>query len=328
MKTALNVSDATMEAEPDHEAIVVRHPAAGVPHEIATRRAWIAYASICLLWGTTFLGIRVAIETIPTLLVPALRFLGAGAILFVIALATRAKFPATAREWRDQAVAGILMSAVGNTLVVWAEHSITSGMAALLAATIPIWMTILEAILGEARITRRKVAGLALGFGGVAVLVAPAIGAPDISLKFFLGVGAMQLSAIAWNCGTLYSKKRRAGGDAMALASIQMLAGGTAIGTVALLFGPHDAGPFSARSVGALLYLMIFGSVIAYTAFMYALPRLGAGKLSSYAYVNPAVAVVVGAIVLHETVTLRIFVAMAVILAGVALIQLEKRIVR
>ena len=284
--------------------------------------AYLAFAAICVIWGTTFVGIRVAIETIPTLLVSGLRFIAAGLILLFIAGLTGARFPRRAEEWRAQIVSGILMTAAGNTLVVYAEHELTSGLAALLAATIPIWMALMEGILGLSTLTRRKVAGLALGFGGVGVLVAPAIGRPDLSWPFFLAVGAMQLNAICWNSGSLYSRRHPASSDPMANAVVQMLAGGLVVTALAFVTGQ---GPrlamFSVRSTFALLYLTIFGSVIAYTAYNYALSKISAGRVSSYAYVNPIVAVVVGALVLNEPVTMRMICAMLVILAGVAVIQ-------
>ena len=289
------------------------------------RRAWLAYAVICVVWGTTFLAIRVAIETIPTLYVNAIRFIGAGSILLLLSLIVRARFPKGLADWRNTIINGVLMSAISNTLVVYSENFLASGLAALLAAMIPIWMAVLESIIGEAPMNRRKFAGLALGFAGVALLVAPAIGKPDTSLKFFLAVFLMQVNAIIWNIGTLRSKRYKSAADPMAMASIQMLSGGLAVFTLSLILGHHAPMHFSTRSLLAVLYLMIFGSVIAYSAYIYALGKLPAGKLSSYAYVNPAVAVVVGWMFLSEPLTLRMILAMAVILGGVALIQLDKR---
>jgi drug/metabolite transporter (DMT)-like permease len=286
--------------------------------------AYLAFAAICVIWGTTFAAIRVAIETIPTLLVGGIRFLVAGALLLVVARLVGARFPKSAREWRDQAVAGVLMAGAGNTLVVYAEHTLTSGLAALLAATIPIWMAAMEAILGLSALTARKVGGLVLGFCGVGLLVAPAIGRVDLSGRFLLAVGAMQLSAICWNGGTLIARRHRGSADPMAAAVVQMLAGGFATALAAFASGERPAAAmFSARSTAALLYLAVLGSVVAYTAYNYAQTKLSAGQVSSYAYVNPAIAVITGALLLREPVTLRMIAAMAIILAGVALIQIR-----
>jgi drug/metabolite transporter (DMT)-like permease len=287
--------------------------------------AYAAFAAICVIWGTTFAAIRVAIETIPTLLVGGIRFLIAGMLLLFIARLSGARFPKSTREWRDQVIAGLLMAGAGNTLVVYAEHALTSGLAALLAATIPIWMAAMEAILGLSSLTRRKIAGLVLGFGGVGLLVAPAIGRAELSGRFFLAVGAMQLSAICWNGGTLISRRHRAGADPMAAAVVQMLAGGVAVSLAALAAGERPAlSMFSVRSSIAVLYLAVLGSVVAYTAYNYAQTKLSAGQVSSYAYVNPAIAVLTGALLLREPVTLRMIVSMVIILAGVALIQIGR----
>jgi drug/metabolite transporter (DMT)-like permease len=286
---------------------------------------YVAFAAICIIWGTTFAAIRVAIETIPTLLVGAVRFLIAGLLLFVIARLSGARFPKSRTEWRDQVIAGVLMAGAANTLVVYAEHELTSGLAALLAATIPIWMAAMEAILGLSSLTWRKVAGLVLGFGGVALLVAPAIGRLETSVRFFLAVGAMQLNAILWNGGTLIARRHRATADPMAAAVVQMLAGGVAVSLVALAAGERPTlEMFSVRSSIALLYLAVLGSVVAYTAYNYAQTKLSAGKVSSYAYVNPAIAVLTGALLLREPVTVRMIVSMVIILAGVALIQIDR----
>lgn len=284
--------------------------------------AYIAFAAICVIWGTTFVAIRIAIETIPTMLVSGLRFLGAGLMLLFIAALIGARFPRRAEEWRAQIVSGILMSAIANTLVVYSEHVLTSGLAALLAAMIPIWMALMESATGLSSLNGRKIFGLALGFGGVGLLVAPAIASPDLSLPFFLAVGAMQLNCICWNTGSLYSRRHPASSDPMANAVVQMLSGGVVITSIALISGETPAlTMLSVRSTLALVYLAVFGSVIAYTAYNYALSKLSPGKVSSYAYVNPLVAVIVGAVVLDETVTLRMISAMAIILAGVAVIQ-------
>jgi drug/metabolite transporter (DMT)-like permease len=280
--------------------------------------AYIAFVAICLIWGTTFLAIRVAVETIPTLALTAMRFMGAGTILLTICIIRRERFPTERRVWIDQALNGIVMVSIANTCVVWAEHYITSGLAALLAAMIPLWMGVLEAATGTAPFTTRKSAGLLLGFAGVAILVAPGLRAPETNLQFFLAVGAMQINCIGWNVGALRSKMRPANAGPMAVATIQMLTGGILLTLVTLVTGDFTRVVFTTRSLAALLYLMLFGSVIAYSAFLYALGRISPGKLTLYAYVNPAVAVIVGWLLLREPITIQMIVAMLVILGGVA----------
>jgi drug/metabolite transporter (DMT)-like permease len=311
------------------EAEAVRHEVLPFPaaRPDSLTGPYSAFAAICIIWGTTFVAIRVVIETIPTLIVTGFRFLLAALVLAAIAALTRARFPRESKEWRDQALAGVLMAGAGNALVVYAEHSLTSGMAALLAATIPIWMALMEALFGGPRLSWRGAGGLALGFGGVGLLVAPAIGRFDVSSRFLLAVGAMQLSAVCWNAGTLYSRRRVAHSDPLARAVIQMAAAGTAVTLLAFLTGERvSQAMFTARSTAALLYLALFGSVVAYWAYTYAQTKLSAGKVASYAYVNPAVAVIFGAILLGEPVTWRMIAAMLIILAGVGMIQVQRRV--
>ena len=288
--------------------------------------AYVAFGAICVIWGTTFAAIRIAIETIPTFLVSGVRFLIAGFLLLLVAKLSGARFPASPREWRDQVIAGLLMAGAANTFVVYAEHALSSGLAALLAATIPIWMAVLEAVLGIASLTPKKIVGLVLGFGGVGLLVAPVIGRIDLSLQFVLAVGAMQLNAICWNAGTLVARQHRTSAAPMAAAVVQMLSGGAAMTLAAFAFGQYPTRDmFSIRSSIALLYLAVLGSVVAYTAYNFAQTKLSAGKVSAYAYVNPAIAVLTGALLLREPVTLRMIESMAVILSGVALIQIDRR---
>jgi drug/metabolite transporter (DMT)-like permease len=295
---------------------------------IANLGAYIAFVAICLIWGTTFLAIRVAVETIPTLALTAMRFMGAGTILLTICLVRRERFPTNRRVWIDQAMNGVVMVSIANTAVVWAEHYITSGLAALLAAMIPLWMGVLESATGTAPFTTRKSAGLLLGFAGVAILVAPGLRAPDANLQFFLAVAAMQVNCIAWNIGVLRSKLRPANAGPMAVATIQMLSGGIVLTIVTLFTGDFTRLVFTTRSAVALLYLMLFGSVIAYSAFLYALARIRPGKLTLYAYINPAVAVVVGALMLREPITIQMVIAMLVILGGVAIAQTDRARIR
>jgi drug/metabolite transporter (DMT)-like permease len=307
------------------QEIVAEEPAARPQVREHRIGVFIAFAAICIIWGTTFAAIRVAIETIPTFLVTGIRFLIAGFLLLVIAKATGARFPASKREWRDQAVAGLLMAGAATTFVVYAEHVLSSGLAALLAATIPIWMAAMESMLGIASLTLMRIAGLILGFAGVGLLVAPAIGRIDLSLPFVLAVGAMQLNAICWNAGTLIARRHRTSAAPMAAAVVQTLSGGAAMTLAAFVVGEHPtASMLSMRSCLAVLYLAVVGSVVAYTAYNYVLKRMSAGKVSSYAYVNPAIAVIVGALFLGESVTLRMLASMLIILSGVAMIQIER----
>ena len=291
----------------------------------ASAGAWLAFAAVSLIWGTTFLGIRVAVETIPTLMLTSIRFTGAGIILLTLALIRRDRFPATRRDWINQIINGVIMVCLANGALVFASNFIASGLAALLAATIPLWMAVLEAVIGEGRITWRKSTGLILGFVGVALLVAPGIRRPETGSSLLLGVVAVQVSAIAWNIGTLRSKHRPSTGSPMAVASVHMLCGGFVAGVISVILGDPARLTFTPRTTLALFHLMIFGSVVAYSAYLYALARMQPSKLSVYSYINPAVAVVVGWLILSEPLTLRMIVAMIIILGGVAVVQSDRK---
>lgn len=288
-------------------------------------KAWVAFAAISLIWGTTFLAIRVAIETIPTLYVTGLRFVSAGAILFAIALARGEKVPRNGRLWRHELGTGLLMFAGGNASLVFAEQYISSGLTALLAATIPLWFAVIDALFIRVEaLTARRIAGLIVGFSGVALLVAPGLHARD-NRALLIGALATQVSAIAWSLGTVRAKYRPSGvGGAMGPA-MQMLLGGIVVLALAIAVEPARGLAFTMRTATALAYLSIFGSVVAFTAYHVALKSLPPGLLSLYAYINPAVAVVAGAVALNEIVTWQMIVAMFVILGGVTLARNARR---
>lgn len=289
--------------------------------------AIISFAAISLIWGTTFLAIRIAIETIPTLYVTGLRFVSAGLILFTIALMRGEKPPRSGKAWRHELGTGLLMFAGGNASMVWAEHYISSGLTALLAATIPLWLAVIDAFFIRLEVlTPRRVTGLVIGFAGVALLVAPGLIAPDRH-ALLLGLIGTQISALAWCIGTLRTKYRPSGvGGAMG-PSMQMLLGGACVLAIAMMTEKSSDLSFTVRTATALAYLSIFGSVIAFSAYHVALKSIAPGRLSLYAYINPAVAVVAGAVALGEVVTWNMIVAMFVILGGVTLARSTGRAV-
>ena len=284
-----------------------------------SRLAWASFAAICVIWGTTFLAIRIAIETIPTLYVTGLRFVSAGVLLMAIALARGERLPRRGGAWRHELLTGVLMFGAGNASMVWAENYIPSGLTALLAATIPLWLAVLDALfIRKEPLVPRRVAGLLVGFSGVALLVLPGLSAPD-PRPLLLGVLGTQVSAIAWCLGTIRLKYRPSGIGGATGPAMQMLLGGTVVTLVAMLTRPlHDV-TFNVRTASALAFLSVFGSVIAFTAYHIAVKAIPPGRLGLYAYVNPPVAVVAGALVLGEVVTWRMIAAMLVILAGVTL---------
>ncbi len=284
--------------------------------------AYLAFFTVCFVWGTTYLAIRVAIETLPTFLFPGLRFTIAGLILMSIRLAMKDPFPRTRAEWANLALIGALMVGVGNVAVVWAEQTVTSGFAALLVATAPFWMAFMETFraTGE-RVSARTVAGMAVGFAGVVVLVLPEISGSKFDLAFLLGVLALQCGTIAWNFGSIRSKYHAPRTSPLMSAALQMILGGGMVAIVGLLKGEAAQFHFNGRTLAAFLYLIVFGSIIAYGSYVYALSHLKTSTVSLYAYVNPAVAVFLGWLILREPLGWNAIAAMVLIFIGMTLVH-------
>jgi drug/metabolite transporter (DMT)-like permease len=303
---------------------VTGHAAAGEPS--VTRRLspvpYIAFATVCIVWGTTYLFIRIAVETIPPLLLTAARYVGAGVILLAIAALRGDRIPRDRRTLREILVVGFLLVGVGNLSVVWAEQWVPSGIAALLVATAPFWATLFEAFRsGGERLQRLRVTGMLLGFAGVALLVTPGGAGGAFDRRFLLGAIAIQVGCVGWQYGTSRGKYNLAAVPPIMSSALQALFGGVIVGITGVALGELPRFHVTPRTLVALLYLMVFGSVIAFTAYIVAMRALRVTTLSLYSYVNPVVAVILGWLVLHERLTWVSITAMAVILAGVALVQ-------
>lgn len=282
-----------------------------------------AWASVCFFWGTTYLAIRVGLETLPPVLFAGLRFLTAGALLFVIVrLWTRARLP-KGREWFDQSVVGLALLGVGNGLVVWAEQWVPSGPAALLVATSPFWVMGLERFLREGeRLHGRAIAGLLIGFGGLALLVAPNLyGSAAVGASYLWGMLALQAACASWSIGSVYSKHHPTGLAPLMGAAIQMLVAGAVMTLLGVALGEWRGLHFSPRSFGAFAYLIVFGSIVAYGSYIYAVQKLPLSLVSTYSYINPVIAVLLGWLVLGEQLGWRVITAMLVILCGVMLVK-------
>lgn len=280
-----------------------------------------AFASVYLIWGSTYLAIRFAIETMPPHLMAAMRFLVAGAILYVWARWRGAPRP-TLANWRAAAVVGGFLLLGGNGAVVWAETRVPSGLTALLVAMVPIWMLVLEMLprLGGRKPRASVVAGIVLGLVGLVVLVAPGKLAGRVDP---LGAGVLLLGCLSWAFGSLYSRGAALPKSGFLAAAMEMMAGGVLL----LLFGlaTGQAGQvavsaISARSLFALAYLIVFGSLIGFTAYIWLLGATTSARVSTYAYVNPVVAVLLGWAFAGEPMSLRTLIAAVVIIGAVALI--------
>ena len=285
---------------------------------------------MCLIWGTTYLAIRISLETIPPLLMAAIRWISAGGLLISVLALRGERLPAR-REWPSLAILGVLLLGFGNGAVVWAEQTVPSGLTAVLVATSPFWMVGFDALMpdGEA-ITARRVLGLIIGFGGIVLLVWPELTAGGTGGAGFLsGVIAAQIACVGWAVGSSYARRRGRGHaseeNVLVTAAFEMLFGGIALLLVALGLGEQSRLAFTPRTTGALLYLIFFGAIGGFSAYAYALKHLPVATVSLYAYVNPIIAVVLGTLVLQEPFDSRMGISAAVVLTGILLVKTRPR---
>jgi drug/metabolite transporter (DMT)-like permease len=277
---------------------------------------------VYVLWGSTFLAIRIGIESFPPLILAGLRHFTTGLILYPFFRAQAAEKP-TPLNWRTAAVSGILLLFVGNGGVSWAELTVPSGITALLVATVSLWLVIVDWLRpGGHRPVPMVILGLLLGFGGLALLVGPANlgGAGRVDPR---GAAVLVLASLAWASGSIYAKHGGMPSSAMLGVSMQSLAGGAVLLVVAILTGEFrhlHLASVSLRSWLALGYLIAFGSGIGLSAYLYILHHSTAARVATYAFVNPLVALFLGWLIAGETISLRTVLAAAVILTAVILV--------
>ncbi|MCG6956765.1 MAG: EamA family transporter [Gemmatimonadetes bacterium] len=277
------------------------------------------FAAIYLIWGSTYLAIRFAIETVPPLLMAGVRFLVAGSVLYAWSRGRGAVRP-TRAQWRAAFVVGGLLLLGGNGAVVVAEQWVPSGLTALLIGAVPLWMVLVDWGWGSRVPPSRRVAlGLIAGFAGLATLVgAPGAGAGGH--QELLGGLVVVLGALAWATGSIYSRHAPMPPRPRLWVAMQMLAGGSLLVLAAGLageWGGFDPGAVSARSALALLYLVVFGSLVAYTAYIWLLSVSTPARVGTYAYVNPVVALLLGWALADEPLSFRSLLAAAIIVSSV-----------
>jgi drug/metabolite transporter (DMT)-like permease len=285
---------------------------------------WTAILILYFVWGSTYLGIKVAIDSIPPFVMGAARFLIAAPVMLVaVYLARRGSLARpTFREVRDCFVVGAMLMGGGLGLVAWGEQTVPSGIAALLIAMMPIWVAVFGRIFLGKRLPRIVAVGIAIGMVGVATLVGPSI-AVDRSLDP-AGVVALLVSPMSWAAGSLFAANRaRLPSDPFVTTGLQMLAGAVVLGLVAVVtgeLGEVRLERITSESIAALVYLTVIGSLVAFTAYAWVLRKAPLPLIATYAFVNPVVAVFLGWLVLREQVSPLQLVAGAVIVVGVALI--------
>ncbi len=275
--------------------------------------AWLAYATIALVWGSTYFAIALGLDVYTAYGLVAWRFT-LGAVLALL-IGRLQKEPLPSKESLPHlALVGVLMLSGSNALVSWAETRVSSGLAAILCALVPVALALFD----RARLTGRAWAGLGLGLVGLAVLTDPLAGAVDLK-----GVGALLLAVTLWSYATLHGKRHLKSGGLMTTVGLEMTAAALVAHAAIPLAGGYTHAPLTRSAVAAMLYLAVFGSVLAFTAYIYLAKAWTPAKMGTYAYLNPIVAVVLGCVWLKESFNGRMVVGMLIVLASVALVQLR-----
>jgi drug/metabolite transporter (DMT)-like permease len=284
-------------------------------------RLWIALAIVYVVWGSTYLAIAYVVDTMPPFLSASVRFLCAGGILYAFSIrrGDRTGDRPGPRQWRAAAVVGALLFMGGNGGVVWAEQRVPSGIAALVVASVPLWMALIAFVFLKERLRRVAVAGLVVGFAGTALLIRPA-GSQHVDLA-----GALVLvgASVAWSIGTLYATRAPLPARGSVSAGMQLLCGGAVLGIAGLAsgeLGRVHPDQISRSAIVGLVYLIVFGAVVAFSAYSYMVRNTSPAIVSTYAYVNPVIAVLLGWAVRDEPLRATKLIAGAVIVVAVAMI--------
>jgi drug/metabolite transporter (DMT)-like permease len=291
-------------------------------------RVWISLIALYLVWGTTYLAIRFAVQTIPPFLMAGSRFLVAGLILYVWRRLAGDPAP-TARQWRSATIIGLLLLLGGNGVVSWAEQHVASGIAALMIASIPLWIAVIDALRpGGIRPDLRIVAGLLLGFAGMALLITSSGGSTQTAGRDLLGLLALLGAALIWSIGSIYARDADMPQSALLGTGIEMLGGAAGLFFVGTITGEwtqvHPQAIASSSLIG-LAYLVVFGSLIGFVSYTWLLRHAPLSLVSTYAYVNPIVAIFVGAWLGKEVINGRIILSALIIIGSVVVINLSRQ---
>jgi drug/metabolite transporter (DMT)-like permease len=310
-------------------AVEAHAPGIGVapePARIAARidvRLVVAIAAVWLLWGSTFAAMRFAVATIPPFVMASSRFLLAGVILYAIC-ALRGKMRPTRDDLVRAVVTGAALLLIGNGTTAWTVQYLPTGINSLLLSLSPVWMAIIAFAWGGERPTRLAVIGMLLGFAGLALLLQPKATSAFPLIPAVVAV----LASVSWAFGSIYQRRAPKSGSLILATALQMLFGGTFLAIEAALFGQWnalDVHAVTGASLGGFVWLLIFGSLMAYSAYLYTMQSASTALASTYAYVNPVVAVILGMLLFHERFSPLEAVASAIILTGVALMMLPAR---
>jgi drug/metabolite transporter (DMT)-like permease len=286
----------------------------------------LAFGLVYLFWGSTYLAIDIAVESIPPALMCGVRFSIAGVVMLAVCAATGRRIWYSARQIALAAVVGLLLLMGGNLTLSWAEQTVPSGLAALIIAITPLWFLVLDSLLlGHHRISKRGKAGLALGMVGLLVLFWPELHSSSALGRRELGASVGLLGgSFLWALGSVLSKRWQSGMDVFSATGWQVTAAGVGNFLLALVLGDFSRVSWTTRGVSAVLYLVVCGSWIGYTAYIWLLEHVPTSKVSTYAYVNPVVAVFLGWLILHERVDRFILMGSLIVVLSVILVTSAK----
>lgn len=293
-------------------------------------KVWIALLSLYIVWGSTYLAIRFAVETIPPFLMAGTRFLISGLILYVWRRLARDPKP-TLRQWRSAIVVGLLLLLGGNGVVSWAEQYVPSGIAALIIASIPLWMVLIDTVRPAGiKPDWKIILGLLIGFGGISLLITSSSSLGVEAGFAVLGVAALLLAALLWSLGSIYSRDADLPASSLLGTGIEMLGGAVGLFLVGTLSGEWQALNLTGISMSSLLglgYLITFGSLIGFVAYVWLLRNAPLPLISTYAYVNPVVAIFIGAWLGSEALNARIILSALIIIGSVVVVNFSKQAV-
>ena len=287
-------------------------------------KIWLALFSVYIIWGSTYLAIRFAVETIPPFLMVATRFLIAGGVLYGWRR-LRGDVPPVRVEWISAAIVGILLLVAGNGSVVWAEQYVPSGITALIVGTAPLFMVLIDALRPRGQLPDwRTIVGVLIGFAGIIILINPSSLSGNPDRYFIIGLVVLLLATFFWALGSLYNRHARLPASPLLGTGMEMLVGGVVLLGIATLsgeWGRLDLAAISPRSWLGLAYLIVFGAMIGFVAFTWLLRVAPTPLVATYAYVNPLIAIFLGAWLGQEALTPRILLAAVVIVAAVFMIN-------
>lgn len=283
------------------------------------RQTILAYIAVCILWGSTYLAIRIGVSELPPTIFAGIRFIIAGTLMLGYAKFKGLAMPQSLSEVLKISIVGIFLLVGGNGAVVWGETRVSSGIASLVVATVPLFMAIIESILhSKTKLNKKGWLGLFIGFAGVVFLVLSDWNKASMDI---IGMALLIVGAFSWALGSVYSKSFTSSASTISNIAVQMLSGGILLSIIGGFLGEFQRVQITPKGLGALLYLVVFGSIIGYSCYIYILKKWPAAKAGTYAYVNPPVAIFLGAIILNEVISIKIVLATIIILCGVILVQ-------